>query len=90
MTLRPEPRPVLAVQRDHHAGPAPALDQPRGHDPHHARVPALAGDDDRGGARLRRASPLGGEQDARLGLLAVAVEQIELARHLRGASLRPR
>ena len=31
------------------------------------------------------AGGLGGEQDAGLGLLAVAVEQVELARHLRGA-----
>ena len=39
------------------------------------------------GAGLRRASALGGEEDARLGLLAVAVEQIELASHLRCARL---
>ena len=40
--------------------------------------------------RLRRAGGLGGEQDARLGLLAVAVEQVELARPPRRARRRPR
>ena len=88
--LRPEPRPPPSVERDHDARAAPALDQPRGDDADHARVPALAGHDDRALARLRRAGGLGGEQDARLGLLAVAVEQVELARDLRGARRRPR
>ena len=77
--LRPEPRPPLAVERDHHARPAPALHEARRHDAHHARVPALAGHHDRGGGRLRRAGALGGEQDPRLRLPAVAVEQVELA-----------
>ena len=53
--LRPEPRPrALAVERDHHARAAPALHQPRRHDPDHARVPALARHHDRGLVRLRR------------------------------------
>ena len=84
--LRPEPRPAaLAVEGDHHARPAPALHEPRRHDPDHARVPALPRHHDRGLVRLRRAGGLGGEQDARLGLLAVAVQEVELAGHLAGA-----
>ena len=43
--LRPEPRPPPSlVEGDHDRGPVVALDQPRGDDPDHAGVPALAGD----------------------------------------------
>ncbi len=42
--LRPEPRPSLAVERHHHHRAPAALDQARGDDPDHARVPALAGE----------------------------------------------
>ena len=45
-------------------------------------MPALAGHHDRAGACLRGARALGGEQDPCLGFPAVAVEQVELARHL--------
>ena len=77
---------AVLLEGDHHAGTAPALDQARGHDADHARMPVLPGDDDRPLAGLRHAGGLGGEQDARLGLLAVAVEQVELTRHLGGAT----
>ena len=80
--LRPDPRRGAVLERDHHAGPAPALDQPRGHDPHHSRVPALPGHHHGRAGGLGGAGRLGGERDARLGLTAVAVEQIEFARHL--------
>ena len=76
---------ALAVERDHHARPAPALHEPRGHDPHHSGVPALPRHHDRALVSLRRAGGLGGEQDAGLRLLAVAVQEVELARHLAGA-----
>ena len=78
---------ALAVERDHHARPAPALHEPRRHDSHHAGVPVLPRHHDRALVRLRRAGRLGGEQDAGLRLLAVAVQEVELARHLAGAGV---
>ncbi len=41
--LRPDPLPVVAVERDQHHRAAVALDQARGDDPDHPGVPALAG-----------------------------------------------
>ena len=55
--LRPEPRARSPSPRDqHHRAPA-ALDQARGDDPDHARVPALAGE--HVGRAARRARPSG-------------------------------
>ena len=84
--LRPEPRPEPSSERDHHAGPPPALDQPRGHDarPRPGATPPPP-PRSRPGSACGSAGGLGGEQDARLGLLAVAVEQVELAGDLLGA-----
>ncbi len=79
------PPPGAVLERDHHTGTPPALHEPGRHDPHHARVPALPRDHDRAGGGLGLRLGLGGEQDAGLGLLAVAVEQVELAGHLGGA-----
>ena len=68
--------PGLPVEGDDNARPPPALHEARGDDPddsgcqprHHQR----------GGRRLRGARLVGGEQDPRLGLALVAVEQVEL------------
>ncbi len=71
------PAPAFAVEGDHDRRPVMALDHARGDDPDHARVPALAGDDDR--RRLhhlfRQLSPggLGGVCDLALGRPALAV-----------------
>ena len=40
---RSAPR-TLTIERNHHHGPVVALDQPRGDDPNHARVPVPTGD----------------------------------------------
>ena len=40
---RPDPVPSVAVERDQDRRPVVALGDPGGHDPDHARVPALAG-----------------------------------------------
>jgi hypothetical protein len=73
------------VEGDHHAGPAPALHQAGGHYSDHSGMPALACYDDRRLVGLRRGGCVGGEEDLRLRLLAVAVQEIELAGHLAGA-----
>ncbi len=66
--LRPEPLPRLAVERDHHDGAPAALDQARGDDPDHARVPALAGEHVRGALAELAHLRFGLEADAQLDL----------------------
>ena len=85
---RPAPGAAVLVQCDHHGGPAPPLDEPRRDDAHDPRVPAAVRHDQCGPARLRRAGGVGRKQDARLRLLAVAVEEVELAGDLVGARAR--
>ncbi|MEZ5122289.1 MAG: hypothetical protein R2736_12050 [Solirubrobacterales bacterium] len=71
-------RPALAVDRDHHRGPVVALDEPRGDDPRHPRMPALRGDDVREPARLLTHLRLGLVQHPLLDLAALVVDAIEL------------
>ena len=77
----PRARPALAVERDDDDGAAVALDEARGDDADHARVPALAGDDEGarlallGRARLDRGD--GGAHDLALDRLALAVPLLE-------------
>ena len=77
--------PALALAGDQDDGTAEALDEPRGDDPDHALVPALAPDD----VCLRRLRCSGGPgldgrerlaQDPLLDRLAVAVERLDLVR----------
>ena len=62
-SLRPDPRPRPSASRPIRTDGNPvALHQPRGGDPHHARMPALAGEHERGRGgealgELRRAPP---------------------------------
>ena len=79
--LRPEPLP-LSIQSDHHHRPATALDQARGDDPDHARVPALPGKHVcRPLAKLRHLR-FGLEADALLDLSWLVVGAVELASDL--------
>ena len=56
--LRPEPVPELAVERDQDRRAVVALDDPRGHDPDHAGVPAVGGQHVRAAlAHLARPGP---------------------------------
>ena len=61
-----------------------ALGEPGGDDPHHARMPPLAGQHHRrGGSELGRESgarPLGGIEHAPLGVTALPIGAVELAR----------
>ena len=77
----------VAVERDDHARPVVALDHPRGHDPDHARVPPLPGEHVRGRLGVLGTGGLGLEQDARLGVLALAVEEVELVGDVGRATL---
>ena len=76
------PASRLAVERDQQRGPVMALHDPRRHDPDHSRVPALAGEHVCGLALVAGALGLRGEHDARLRVLALAVEEVELVGHL--------
>ena len=53
---RPEPVPRVAVERDQHDRAVVALGDPRGDDPDHARMPALAGEHVARSARPARAT----------------------------------
>ena len=68
-------------------GPVVALDHPRGDDPDHPRMPALAGEHQAGGARRvaegARAGALGARQDLELDLATLAVDPVELGGDLR-------
>ena len=81
--LRPEPRPAVAVEGDHHAragASAPRAARPRCRPRPGASPPPPPRSRPR--AACGGAGGLGGEQDARLGLLAVAVQEVELVGHL--------
>jgi hypothetical protein len=69
---------AVPVERDHDARSAMALDEPRGDDPDHPRVPVLAGEHVRGLVGVRGERGLGREGDPHLGVLALLVEQVEL------------
>ena len=75
----------LAVEPDQHHGDQVALGHPRGHDPDHARVPSLAGQDQRrrspttprsSAARARSAA----SSTSGLGVAALPVGAVELGR----------
>src|SRR2546425_4528106 len=84
----PRRAPAAAgVEGDEDARAVVALDHARGHDPDHPRVPTLAREDVRGAVRVLGTRGLGGEEDARLHVLALAVQQVELVGDLLGALL---
>ena len=84
---RPGAGARVAVERDQHGRAVVALGDPRGDDPDHARVPALAGEHV-GGALARRGDlGLGLEEDARLDVAALGVGAVELLGD-RGRALR--
>ena len=66
---------LVAVERDQHGRAVVALGDAGGDDPDHARVPALGGEDVRGGAggALLAEQRLGLEADARLDVAALGV-----------------
>jgi hypothetical protein len=78
---------AVAVEGDDHARPVVALDHPRRDDPDHARVPALARQHVRRRLGVLRARGLGLEQDARLRVPPLAVEEVELVGHVASAAL---
>ena len=77
----------IAVERDHHARAAVALDQPRRDDADDAGVPALPRHDQRRPVELGQAGGLGLDQDAQLLVAPLAVERVELLGHRRGPLL---
>ena len=81
----PGPRALLAFERDQDRRPVMALGDPRGHDPDHARMPALGGQDVRGGGALLGHQGLGREAHARLHVAPLGVHRIELGRDRTGA-----
>jgi hypothetical protein len=82
------PAPLAGlVERDQHARTPVPLDQPRRDDPDDPRVPPLARQHIRRLMDVLSERRLRGEGDPHLGVLAIAVEQIELARYLAGARL---
>src|SRR4051795_10619885 len=83
--LQPPPGPEPTIPT--HARAPPAPHDPRGHDAHHPGVPLLARSHHRRGRRLLYTGGIGGGEDPHLGLAAVAIEQVELARDLAGARM---
>ena len=79
----------IAVEPDDHDRPVMALGQARGHDPDHARVPVLARQDVRRVASYSARAASAANRIRRLAIPALAVQQVELVRHLGGAA-RPR
>ena len=78
--------PAIPVDPDQDHGHPVALREPRGDDPHHPRVPALAGEHQPGcGGELGRevrARPLGRVTHEPLGVTALQVHSVELDRDL--------
>src|SRR3954464_12123784 len=83
----PRSAPAVAVERDHDAGAVVALDHARGDDADHAGVPALARQPVRRRLGVLGPRGLGLEQDARLGVLPLAIQQVELVGYGAGAAL---
>ena len=77
--------PTVTVEGDQDAGAVVTLDQAGRDDADDAGVPALSRKYVRRGLRLLGTRGLGGEEDARLHVLALAVEQIELVGYPLGA-----
>ena len=78
--------PALAVESDQNDGPEVALDEPRGDDAHHPRMPVLAGEHQPGGIRellgkLGACAFRAGEH-LELDLAPLAVRPLELGRDL--------
>ena len=74
--------PALAVESDQNDGPEVALDEPRGDDAHHPRMPVLAGEHQPGGIRelfgKLGAGAFGAGEHLELDLAPLAVRPLEL------------
>ena len=84
---RPEPCASPFSRENISAGPVVALDDARGADADDAAMPAIAVDDQAVGVASARASSrssCGSRRECALFLLAIAVQLVELHRHLGG------
>ena len=82
--------PLMLVLGDDDDRAVVALGKPAGHDPHHARMPATAGEDQRRrGDRIEIVGglPRGGQEDAPLEGVALFVEAMDHIGQLEGAGL---